>query len=290
MIQEARNYLSHANIRRREPLYSANRFARLIGDISAEDITTDHLQQYRDTAAGIGLSARTVESSISDLITVIRHQTGRTVPAGRRLKSPSPDPQPVTFDALNAIWPHCDPWLQQWIAISYWTCLRLADVQRMQLQLSQLDTAGESLRWSSSKTRHRFTWPIPDWLRQHLQPVPLPFYAPNDFGQKLLRQVLTSICKTADVDRWTPKQLRQRAISEWCRADAMAGRLIHGTGIGVLRHYVDPLTVLEQHQHKVRLPACFGAGDTTATDLADQIRRLDPDAQQLIQATISRIA
>lgn len=87
-----------------------------------------------------------------------------------------------------------------------------------------------------------------------------------------------------------PKHVRQRALTEWSRADAMAGRIIHGCGLGVLDHYVDPLSILENAQHRVRLPVSFGADQSSGEDVAVTFRRLDPEAQQLVRSTIRRLA
>ena len=54
-------------------------------------------------------------------------------------------------------------------------------------------------------------------------------------------------------------------------------------------HYISPLSVLESHQHKVTLPACFGA-TTDQQDIHAAFRRLDPDAQQLVRHTIERLS
>ena len=60
MIDEARQYLATRNIKRREPLYSANRFARHIGDIAADQVTTEHLNQLRVKLLATQLAVRTI--------------------------------------------------------------------------------------------------------------------------------------------------------------------------------------------------------------------------------------
>ncbi len=67
---------------------------------------------------------------------------------------------------------------------------------------------------------------------------------------------------------------------------------MHGSGLGVLNHYVDPLTVLESTAPMVRLPAGFADGhELTATAaLPALVSRLDPDAQELVLRTAQRLA
>ena len=72
----------------------------------------------------------------------------------------------------------------------------------------------------------------------------------------------------------------------------MAGAILHGSGLsGVMRHYIDPLSVLESAAPRVRLPDCFGAtaGDVESTLVAN-FRRLDTAAQGLIAGTAERLA
>jgi hypothetical protein len=90
----------------------------------------------------------------------------------------------------------------------------------------------------------------------------------------------------------TPKQIRQTSVTEWTRANATAGAIVHGSGLGVMAHYLDPLSVLESAAPRVRLPSCFGACTETASEdtLLSHFRRLDPAAQGLIAGTAERLA
>ena len=117
-----------------------------------------------------------------------------------------------------------------------------------------------------------------------------PWQRSTDFWRKTLRDAISHVCDRAGVARWTPKQLRQRSITEWTRANATAGQLIHGCGIGVLSHYLDPLSVLESAAPQVRLPACFGAYSDTADRMTEVYRRLDQQGQQLVLHTAERMA
>lgn len=287
MQDAAKRYCADKALTRREPIYSANRLIRLCGPLRPDDVTEATIETYRAACVSRRYKATTTESSISDVIAVVAFATGRTVSPGRRLHRERPQPDPVSLDQIDAVWPYLEPWLQQWIIISYWTCLRLSDAIRVQFAMT--DTPPDDvLTWQASKTGHRHRYPVPDWLRPWLVRQRLPYYGANDYGRKLIRHVIASVSETAGIPVWTPKRLRQCGLSEWSAADGEAGRLIHGCGLGVMRHYVDPLRVLSTHQHKVRLPQCFGAGQGTP-DITVAFRRLDIDAQQLVCRTIERL-
>ncbi len=288
MIAESVAYLTSHAIVRREPLYSANRYARLCGDTSAADVTAADLQRYRTLSLAAGLSPRTIESSVSDLIAVIHHATGQRISAGHRLRLTRPDPHPVSASTIEAIWPHCCGWLRDWIALTWWTAMRLTDGMDAQRRMV---TLSDVIRTTAGKTGRQHAWPVPSWMPSLWTGSRPPWQRSTDFWRKTLRDAISHACDRASVARWTPKQLRQRSITEWTRANATAGQLIHGCGIGVLSHYLDPLSVLESAAPLVRLPACFGASTVdTAQRLTQAYHRLDPQGQVLVLTTAERLA
>lgn len=291
MIPAAKAYLAAKRIVRREPLYSANRFIRLIGTIRPNEVTTEHLEAYREACLSLNLSPRTIESSVSDLIAIVTFATGHRPLPGNRMRLNRPEPSPVPLSDLNEIWPHCCGWLRNWIALTAWTALRLSDGMELQTWLgSQL--CGSSIRMSASKTGHRHEYPTPRWMPAIWEPVLPPWTRSTDFWRKTLREAISYACGLAGVPEWTPKQLRQRSITEWSRANATAGAIVHGCGLGVLHHYLDPLQILEGAAPRVRLPECFGASADAGTEdaLLGNFRRCDPAAQSLIVGTTERLA
>ena len=110
--------------------------------------------------------------------------------------------------------------------------------------------------------------------------------------QRVLRSGLRIACDAAGVDPFTPHQLRQRSLTEWARANAMAGGIVHGSGLGVLNHYVDPMTVLESAAPSVRLPESFCSDDerSDVDALPAIVAKLDPDAQDLVMRPATRLA
>jgi len=289
MIDEARQYLASRTIARREPLYSANRLARLIGDIPVSELTTETLTALRAKMLAKGHATRTVESTISDLLTIAQYHTGQSINRGHRVKHERPQPTPVKIDVVNAIWAHSTPWMQSWIAFTYWTGLRLTDSMRA-LKEHKAKPLPEVLRWTASKTGKNHVFPIPNWLRDRVQQGPYKFRTASDFAKRQIRAALHAACLKSSCDIVLPKYFRQRAITEWSIVNASAGALIHGRDLGILSHYVDPLTVLESAAPRVRLPACFGANQDCGESLLRNFQRCDEQAKSIVAMTAERLA
>lgn len=287
LIGFARTYCEKNNLRS-TPLHNANRFVRVVCRDAIQHLSTNDLCEFRQRAAAENLSPWTIEKTITDVITLIAAATGRTLDAGRRLKRPRPMPQPPTVEVINAVFMRAEIWLQQWIVIGLWTGLRLTDSMKLQLAL---DSQGkDALRLRANKTGHGHNWPRPGWIERWLQPVPLPYNRANHNARKRVRMALSCAAIAADVPVIHPKQLRQRSVNEWSRSNGMAGAIVHGSGLRVLNHYVDPLTVLEAAAGGVRLPEGFGRGSDQSEEIALLFRRLDSDAQTLIASTARRLA
>ncbi|MCA9036421.1 MAG: hypothetical protein KDA91_14900 [Planctomycetaceae bacterium] len=283
-LTEAACHYNDANhLSSRTLIHNCCRFAAHCGDLELSQYQADHLAEFRRKTVQ-HMSPWTIEKTITDVITVLS-ANGIQLSPGRRLRRNLADRNPVPIAAIDQVWPHCDPWLQQWIVLSYWTATRLADSIRLQLKLNGETT----LHLTANKTGHCHRWPVPMWLGPWLQPMALPFWKSNDNAQDIVRTAITAACNAAGCERWQPKELRQRALTAWSQADGQAGRIVHGCGLGVLAHYLDPAEVLAAHAHKVRLPSCFGATEHQP-DISLDFLRLDSDAQAIVRQTLLRLA
>lgn len=291
MQSEAAQYLAGRQIVRREPLYSANRMARLMGDIPASEVTADHLDELRKRMQAEGLASRTIESTIADIITVVTEITGSNPGRGHRVQLSQPQPKPVPLLSLESCWQHCSPQLRAFIALAYWSAFRQSDAMRWLLE-NKAKGIPVVIQATAGKTRKRHVIPMPEWLAAILDAGRYRFRTVSDFARRCIRAEIHAACVQSGVEIWTPKHLRQRGITEWTRANATAGAIIHGCGLGVMAHYLDPLAVLESAAPRVRLPECFGAcnqGSDEAT-LLTHFRRLDAAAQGLITGMSERLA
>jgi hypothetical protein len=285
LVSEMRRYIADRGIAR-NPLHSASRFVRLMGDCSASEISAENLKEFRRVAEKAGLAAWTIKGTLKDLRTLIRSR-GADVSIDR-IKKPEPNPQPVTFATIDLLWPHLAGWSRQWLALSYWTGLRLADSIRMQRELTD-----SRLEWVARKTKHRHKWPVMPWMVPLLQPQALPYSNTDDWSKVIVRAELDRACVLAGVDRMQPSQIRDTGLRAWVRADFHAGKVLHGCGLGVIGHYVDVLDILEPVAPRVRVPDSMRGncnGEDTETTLLANFRRMDPQAQSLISSTAERLS
>lgn len=270
------------------PVYSANRFARLVGDLNIAEVTQEHMESFRKAAENEGLSAWTIRGGLKDLKTLVS-DFGKilTLPMVRR---PDPNPQPVPLEHIDGLWKHAGEWSRQWLAVSYWTGLRLADVIRLQGKLAERPAmaADGRLEWEASKTRRRQRWPVPAWLNPLIQPVNLPYGKCQHHNSVLLRAELERCSKLAGIDRVLPSQIRDTSLTEWCRADFHVGQILHGCKLGVIGHYVDPIDVIAPVAPRVRLPECFGGKDAQ-DDIGVVVARLDPEAKRIVREMAVRL-
>lgn len=289
MISEATTYLSLKCIKRREPLYSANRVASVIGDIPIASLQSEDLERIRTSLLERSLSSRTIESTIADILTVHRHFTGHVLPPGRRLAQTPLHPVGVDHRVVDLLWPECHAWVRSWIALTMWTGLRLSDSMRALLRY-RLQQWPETLSVIASKTGKHHAIPLPIWLRVILAAGPYRFRAVSDFSRRALRKELFTACRAAHVPELHPKYFRQEGITQWTIANASAGAVIHGSGLKILGHYVVQSALLERVSPAVTMPSCFGAATTSPEHLIETFTRLDPQAQELILRTAERLA
>lgn len=289
--EQAATHVRERRIRRRNPIYTAGRFVRLVGEKPVEKITTEDLEQFRAACSELNYSPHGIESSIGDLVSMHFAYTGHRLDRGNRLKLPRPQPKPATLDQISAVYSESPAWLRQHLAVAYWTCLRVFD--SLMFLRSNPDPTAETIQWTASKTGHNQSWPIPSWLRRHLaMQVVRPVGCPRNHGKRVLRRVIREAAQRAGVESFTPQQLRQRGLTEWSRANAMAASIVHGSGLGILNHYVDPIAVLESAGPSVRLPSAFASDkerDAVAS-LPSLVARLDSEARRIVIDTAKRFA
>lgn len=281
----AQEYVSQHGLQANTIVKNCRRWDRIIGANPSPDL----LMRFRVTARAAGLSPYTIEKTITDVLTIVRHM-GTELAPGKRLRQSRPEPQPVPLDSINAIWDLAPHWFRRWLVLTYWTGARCEDSVRL---FRMVNSRCECIRMKADKTGHCHVWPAPDWLHDWLIiPSAHPLNGVSLWFTNILRRGITALCEAAKVDRFTPQQLRQRSITEWSRANATAGAIVHGCGLGVLSHYLDPLQILEAAAPRVRLPECFGASATAGTEdaLISNFRRLDPAAQGLVAGTAERLA
>ena len=293
LSQAAESYVADRQIAR-TPIYSAVRFCSIIGDMPVEQISQQDIDKFKDAAPEKGWSPWTIKGTVRDVRTLTRHFCGFS--PSIRIKVERPEPEPTPLESIDAVWESLDDWMKQWIAMSYWFCLRLDDSVRMQLALVDGQGWSESagvMYWQAHKTGKKHRMPVPDWLKKWLKPQKLPYRRVADWTQDLIRKALAEASDHACIEQVYPRNVRQRGLTEWKRASPDAGSIVHGSGLGILDHYVSAVEILESVMFRVRLPKCFGAIDgaqAPEAELLNSFRRLDPQAKDLVVMTAQRMA
>jgi hypothetical protein len=287
VVEFAESYVTENKLAR-TPIYSANRFARMLGDMPIESVTDKTLKKFRQACEDGNLSAWTVKCGLKDLRTLVR-ASGRDIGIDR-IATPEPDPKPVELRLIDAIFPHLEPWSQQWLVLSYWCGFRLADSIRFQQSITA-DT--KTLQWKAKKTNRKHNMTVPRWIERFMRPVVLPYRTSMDWSEARVRMALAAACQAAGIDQILPSQIRDTSLREWCRADFHVGQVVHGCKMGVIGHYVLTLDVIDPVAPRVRLPECFGGESPEKrpeAELVEHFRKLDPQARDLVLMTAQRMS
>lgn len=297
LVQLAESYAAENRLNRQAIVSNAKRFCRELGDIDPKDIKTEQLIEFRKRMMDSDLSAVTIEKTITDVTTLVRHVTHTLLWPGKRLRRRRPTPKPVPMEHLEKLFEVSPLWLRQWMVLTFFTAGRLADSMRLQLAIiAGTIEMSEHLVYQASKTGRDHTYPIPGWLRGWLKPVELPFRIVNAHSCRVVRHHIVLLSDYAGSPSFTPKQLRQRGIVQWMRANGAAGAIVHGKSLGVCDHYVPAIEILEEAAPKVVVPAAFKSNDLmglrepadTSLDVnfTELFGKLDLQSQQLVISTM----
>ncbi|MBC7821686.1 MAG: hypothetical protein IAG10_32775 [Planctomycetaceae bacterium] len=281
-------------------------------------ITTANIEKFRASCLEAKLSSTTIEDTISDMLTVLRGTKCKVPDPGRRLRSPRPTAkQPTTADigkvyglVSHTIYPRrtfIGPAAsysqktkrEQWklwttdererfwrglLFLGYWTGLRIGDLR----QLEWSHVCVDRIDWQASKTGAPHVFPITPDVQRHLDmlrgldPVyvtPIP-----KWSIRFVRRELTRLCNLAGVERFGPQMVRRASISEWSCTTNDAGSLVHGCGLGIRQHYVNPLKVLTRAAVSFELPVemreqspAKGSSPQQVGELAEVLKGLSPE-------------
>ena len=275
--------------------HGLTRWERFGGLPSVEGVTVERLNAWRLAAAAAGLSARTIEDTISDVLTLCR-RVGRVVDRGRSLRQARSVRPVPTLDAIakgyeaasTDQWPAAGnahearlaavdgaTWWRAWLAVAMWTGLRLGDM----LRLEWSSVGDERIATTAGKTQTRHVYPMCEQVSRHLEPLravglDLVFPFPK-WSAPRVRRELARLDPTLG-----PQALRRCSITQWTLADPEAGRIVHGSGLTVVhRHYLDGERVLAKAGPAFEWPECFGVTTTTRRrlELNRTLKRLPDD-------------
>ncbi len=284
LTDHAAEYCARKSIAK-TPLCNCRRFASIIGPLESSTVTQQHVEQFVAEARKQKIPESSIRGIVKDVRTIVLDAGGPELK--QIVKKPTPDPKPCEIADIDAVWPWLAPWSCQLIVMKYWTGARLEDCLKLQLKV---DPQARTISWKAHKTKRLHRIPVPKWLTKWLEPVRLPYSKSNDHAQTIVRGELERVCTIAKIPRILPSEIRDRGITEWSKVSSDAGALLHGHGLGTRDHYVPALEILTAAMDRVRVPAAFGAAQSSEDSLLSAYRRLDPSAQGLVSMTAERLA
>lgn len=270
-------------------VFNVTRYAKLIADCDLSEITHESLQQFIAEADAVGLKGSTIHGTLKDLRTLTR-DVGMELefPSIKKSKEPL---NPPTIQMIDSIWPFLEPWTRQNVAVTWYCAARLADVIRM--QVDGFDASGNAIRWTAEKTEIQHIAPLPEWMKQWLQPVRHPYTANRDWCQRLVRRSIAAACSLAKLDPILPKEIRQAGYEAWTAAGGWAGKVLHdGKVEGVMGNYISPMSILCPAVPRLKPPVSM-RGDIQVTaeeSLLGSFRMLDDFSQELVVGMTEKLA
>jgi len=286
LLETAEQYMNERRLRSKTFVYSATRVIRVIGrNIRTDQITNKIVSQFR-VEASKSLAIDTVENTITDVITLVHYRTGKRLSRKGQLKRKRPQPDPPPVGDISAAHKVSPPWLKQYFEIAYWTGLRPNDAIELQ-QAMPVEGLKNETRWVASKTGIPHAFPPATFLTTKTTDLP---YTRSQNDIKRLRKAIDQSCNEANVARFTPKKIRQRAVTEWSKVNGQAGAILHGSGMGVMAHYVQPLSILQAAAPSVAIPTSFNRfrSDQTQEEAMISAYRLLPSQGKKLVSNMTR--
>jgi integrase len=258
-------HLSETQARRMR--HHVNRWSKWTGDPPFSGISSSVFDTFRRDCLAAGLSPWTIESTVWEVCHLAK-LAGYQLDAGRKLRRPPPQPRVPSLGVVGRLylvadqstwpkrsWATCGDWWRCLLVVATWTGWRRSDLAR----LTWADVEDDRLTVRAKKTGITHQIPMTPTVRRHLDLLAGhsgPVFAMTH-SHKQLDDQFTRLATAAGVPPVTLQQLRRLAITNWSSVNAEAGRIVHGCGIGVMRHYLDPLAVLAAAAPLVRLPEVF---------------------------------
>jgi integrase len=270
-----------------------NWWERFTSNPAVSRIGTEVFDEVRKKGLEAGLSPVTIESLVSDALTVLRHlHHTKILPslpwAGRRLKRrPRLKPTPSIDDlakvyalADRVTWPvyvrrlicphgrftraerieHAATWWRGLLAACYFTGLRRGDL----LSLRWDEVQDGWIRRTMGKTGFVVEIPIHPILQRHLDALPTkdrPHVLGYGGSFKQIRREMHSLSAAAGVRSLNIQSCRRLAAQSWERARAGCGGLLIGhqyRGSGADRYYLDPAQALVEAIPNLAVPLGMG--------------------------------
>ena len=269
--------------------FNVDRFVKVMSDLPLAEMTEATLNEFiRKARMDHEYSQSSIKGSVCAIRTLLRAEgISLRVPV---VKESEPNINPPDNVVIDAIWDHLKPWMQQHVALTWFTAARLSDVIAMQSQRIPQDAS--FIRWTAAKTKIQHVVPVPEWLRQWLGSVPLGITASLDWSKAVVRKEIGAACTKGGVEPVLPRQIRQAGYQAWSMT-GWAGKVLHdGKVEGVMGRYVNPLSVLTPAMSRLVVPVSMrGAVEESSEDvLLSSFRKMDDTARSLLLGMSDRLA
>lgn len=273
VLRELQRYIAERDITAataQKLRHRVNCWKRLSPSRDSHDVTPAVFDAFRQSALAAGLSRRTIEETVSDVARICGvNDIGNRL---RRWKSAAckavPSPQLLGYAYANADqaqWPNdrlCrtesliglsagDFW-RGFLVFAYFTGLRLRDLRS--ITWAAIDYG---FIWEASKTGKTHLYPESAVVMRNIRPLRTSgserVFPLSRSQERLIRRELKRIGGA----ELTPQAIRRASVTQWSLANANAGRIIHGTGLGVMSHYLDARRILAAALPKLAMPTEF---------------------------------
>lgn len=252
-----------------------NAWVRVTGSDALPDAAS--FAAFRSRALDSKLSPTTIEQTIQEVVR-LAGIAGSPVNAGKPLRRQfkcRPVPQLEAVAKLYAIADQCQfpsriieadgtrttptaefraDWLRAFLVLQVWTGFRIGDL----LRLTCDSVTSDRIVWQASKTAKEHRLPMCSAVGEHLKKLerkrPTILSVGPGSHHSLLDE-LARLSTIAGVETITPQALRRASVTTWATVSPEAGRIVHGTGLGVLRHYYDGEQILRACADRFPWPA-----------------------------------
>lgn len=274
-------------------------------------ITTETIEAFRDSCELVPLSNDTIETTVSDVTTILRyccerHQLIDRIPhAGCKLKRTQKRKYVPPVSHLGLIyeqahvctWPRLTvptkAFWQAWLVTSYFTGLRLEDMMQRILLSNFSD---EMLVVDAHKSGKIHCFPMHPVFKRHLLTIAGgdERLFPVSKSPHLVRRELRKMCQAAGVPKIVPHALRRLACTMWDKAKYGAGRTLHGQTLGVADRYIVPM-ILSEAVEALEIPKEILTDDErdekqmAETLMLQKFRRLNSGSRQAVLALAEKL-
>ena len=267
-------------------LEAVKRFQRVTGINSLSDITSETLENFLRDYPGKPATIRTTFRPLRALLKQAQKlgeiEELPQFPIVRGQMAPRVVMEPEELDQLLAVVDQAEfpqmrgvapgLWWKCWLGVAYVTGLRFGDLLCVKMPTTYFEHV-------ASKTGKIHKIPCPVWLRKLCQSInaqPGEVLFPIESSQHLrMRRQLDKLNKAAgNRPKLGAQTMRRLSVTEWSAVSSDAGKIIHGTALGILVFYLEPYLHLCNCLPRLRVPTAFMP--------QDEAERLRLEEQRLV--------